>query len=58
MEMQSFEFAQLIFGLAWVQYFLTMLPFLPFRIVMYILYHCVLKVHDLLLYMEFIRDYS
>jgi hypothetical protein len=56
--MQSFEFAQLIFGLAWVQYFLTMLPFLPFRIVMYILYHCVLKVHDLLLYMEFIRDYS
>ena len=48
MEMQSLEFAQLVFSLALVQYFLPMLPFLPFQLVMYILCHCMLKVCDLL----------
>lgn len=36
MEMQSLEFSQLGFGLALVQYFLTMLPSLCFGMVMYI----------------------
>ena len=36
MEMQSLEFAQLVFGLALVQYFLSMLPSLCFGMVMYV----------------------
>lgn len=41
-EKQSLEFAQLVFSLASVQYFLTVLPFLPFGIVMQILCHFIL----------------
>ena len=47
MEMQGLEFAQLVFSLALIQYFLTMLPFLHFEMVMYILCHCMLQVCDL-----------
>ena len=47
MEMQSMEFAQLGFGLALVQYFLTVLPFIYFEMVMYILCHYILEVCDL-----------
>ena len=46
-EMQSLEFAQLVFGLALVQYFLTMLPSLHFRMVMDTLCHFWLDVCDL-----------
>ena len=44
MQMQSLAFAQLVFSLVLVQYFLTILSFLLFRKVMYILYHCMLEV--------------
>jgi hypothetical protein len=37
-ERQSLEFAQMVFGLALVNYFFTMLSF---RTVMYILCHCI-----------------
>ena len=62
MDMQSLEFAQLVFGLALVQYFLTILPFLDFVIIMYILCHTyMLEVCDLLFYSDYrelqLRDY-
>ena len=41
LEIQSLEFVQLSFGLALIQYFLTMSFSLPFGIIMYILCHCV-----------------
>lgn len=47
------EFAQLVFGLALVQYFLTVFPFLPFGMVMDILCHCRLEVCDLLFHFDF-----
>lgn len=47
MEMQSFQFAQLASGLALVQYFLSMVPFLHFGMVMYILCHDVGEECDL-----------
>ena len=56
--MQSLEFAQLLFSLSLVQWFLTMFLFLPFGTVMYILHHCVLEVCDLLFYFDFMGDYS
>ena len=46
------------FSLALVQYFLSMIPFLHFRMVMYILCYCVLEVCDLLFHFDFTRDYS
>ena len=49
MEMPSLEFAQLSFGLALVQYFLTMLPSLHFGIVVPILCHYILEVCNLFL---------
>jgi len=45
MEMQSLKFAQLLYSLALVQYFLKKLPF---GMVMYILCHYILEVCDLL----------
>lgn len=57
MEMQSLEFAQLVFGLTLVQYFLTMFPFLHFGVVMYILCHYMLQVCDLF-DLDLIEDYS
>jgi hypothetical protein len=48
MEMQSLEFTQMVFSLALVQYFLTMIPLFPFEIVMYILLHCMWEVCDLI----------
>lgn len=48
MEMQSLEFTLLVFSLALAQCFLAMVSFLPFGIVMYILYHYMLEVWDLL----------
>ena len=56
MEMQSLEFALVIFSLALVQYFFSMLPFLHFGTVMYILCHDMLEVCDLLF--DSIGDYS
>lgn len=47
-EMQSLESTLLVFNLALFQYFFTMLPFLYFGIVIYILCHCILQVCDLL----------
>ena len=49
LEMQSLEFAQMVFGLALVQYFFTMFSSLHFRKVMYILHHYMLEVYDLFL---------
>lgn len=45
--MQSLEFALLGFGLALVQYVLTIFPFLPLRMEILILCHCLLEVRDL-----------
>lgn len=62
MEMQSLELVPRVFCLVLVQYFLTMLPFLPFGTVTYILCHYVLEVRDLFFfffnYFDFIGDYS
>ena len=58
MQMQSLEFPQLAFGLAVVQYFLTMFQSLCFGMVMYILCHYVLEIYDLLFGFGFIGDYS
>lgn len=44
---QNLEFALLVFCLALVQYFLTVFPFLPFRMEIVILCHCLLEVCDL-----------
>ena len=44
--MQSLALAQLFFGLALVQYFLTMLPSLSFGMELNILGHYLLKVCD------------
>lgn len=44
MEMRNLEFVLLLFGIALFQYFLTMLSFLPSRMVMYILCYCMLEV--------------
>lgn len=49
MELQGLEFALLAFSPALVQYLLSMVPFLPFVMIMYVLCHCVLEVYDLLL---------
>lgn len=43
MGMDSLEFAMLFLGLALVLYFLTLLLFLCFEMLMYILYHCMWK---------------
>ena len=56
MKMQNLEFAQLTLGLALVQHFLTMLPFLHFGIVTYILCHCILEVHNSLYNFDFTED--
>ena len=53
MEMQSVEFAQLVFSPALAQNFLTGLPLLPFGTAMYTLCHCMLEVCDLLSYFGF-----
>jgi hypothetical protein len=49
-EIQRLEFAQLVFSLALVQYFL---PSLQFGIMMYILCHCMLEVCDLFFFFDF-----
>ena len=46
------------FGLVLVQIFFTMILFLPFGIVMYILCHCMLEIHDLVFHFDFTADYS
>ena len=51
MEIQTLEFAHLVFHLALVQYFLTMLPSLCFGMVMYILCYYTLEVCDFLILM-------
>ena len=48
MEMQSLEFAHMVLGLVLAQYFLTMLPYLHFGVVMYILCHDILEVYNLI----------
>ena len=48
MDKQSLKFVQVIFCLSLVQYFLTILSFLPFGMVMYILCQCLLEVCALL----------
>ena len=52
LEMQSFEFAQLVFSLALVQYFLIILPF---GMTVYILSHYMLEVCDLLFDFDFME---
>jgi len=46
------------FGFALVQNFLTVLPFIPFGMVVYILCHYMLEIRGLLFYFDFIDDYS
>ena len=58
MEMQSLEFAQLVFSLAFVQYFLAILLSMCFGMIICILCHYMLEVCDLLFYFNFIGDYS
>ena len=58
MEVQSLEFAQLVFSLALAQYFLTMLPYLDFGMVMYILCHYILEVYDVLFDFDLTGDHS
>jgi hypothetical protein len=53
MEMQSLKFAQPVFGLALVQYFLLTMTFCNGNI-----YPVMLEVCDLLVYLDFIGDYS
>ena len=50
LEKQNLESVQLIFCLALFQYFLIILPFIPFGMVMYILCHYMLEVCDLFLF--------
>lgn len=57
MEIKNLEISQLVFGLALIHYFLTMLPFLCFGMIMYILCHYMLEVCDLLLGFEFTGGY-
>lgn len=57
MEMQSLELAQRVLSLALVQGFLPVLPFFPFRMLMYVVCHCLLNICDLLFYFDFIGDY-
>jgi hypothetical protein len=52
------EFALLVLGLALVQYFLIMLPFLLSEIVTHVLCHCMLEVRDLLFDVDFAESYS
>ena len=57
MEMQSLEFAPLVFSLVLVQYFLIVVFFLPLGMVMYILCLYILEVCDLLFHLIlFFRD--
>lgn len=56
MEMLSLESALLVFHFALVQSFLMVLPFLPFGKIMYILWHCMLEVCDLLFKFWFYRE--
>lgn len=56
--MENLEFALLAFSLALVQHFLTMLHFLPFGTVTYILRHCMFKICGLLFYFDFTRGYN
>ena len=51
-KIQSLEFAQLVSGLAFIQYFLTTLHFLPFVTVMYILCYSILEVCDILFHCD------
>ena len=51
-EMQSLEFAQLVFCLALVQYFLCSLSYALEWC------HCMLEIYDLLLDVDFIGNYS
>lgn len=51
---QNLEFALLVFSLALVQYFLTMLLL---GMVMYILNHYMMELCDLLFYFDFIGDH-
>lgn len=56
MEIQSVEFAQLVWSFSLVQDFLTVFPSMNFGIVMYALFHDTLKVCDRTL--DFIGHYS
>ena len=58
MEIQSLEFAQLVFGLALVKHFLIMIPFLPFEMKMYIMCHFMLEVCDLPFDFDFTGNYT
>lgn len=49
----EFGVPRLVFSFALVQYFLTLLSLLPFRMAMYILYHCMLEVFVLLFHLDF-----
>ena len=57
MEMQSLVFVQLVFSLDSIQYFLTILPFLHFGMVKYILCYYMLEVFYFYFY-GWLCDYS
>lgn len=44
METERLKFVSLVFRLISVQHFLIMPPLLPFRIVMYVLFYCILEI--------------
>lgn len=52
-ELVYLEFILLDFSLALVQYFLTMSPFLPFEMVMYILEHSMLEEYNTVFEFDF-----
>ena len=58
MQVEVFPAGIFFFGLDLIQYFFTMLPFLPFGIVIYSLYHYKLEVCYLLFAFGFIWDYN
>jgi hypothetical protein len=57
-EKQPVAYAQMIFVLALVQYFLSLLLLLPFNMVIYILCHCMLEVCDLFFFFFFHFDFA
>lgn len=58
MDIYSFEFAQLGFGLVTVQHFFIILLYFPIGTVMHILCHCILRVCGLLFNFDFTAAYS
>lgn len=57
-ELVYVEFFLLDFSLTLIQYFLTMSPFLPFEMAMYILEHSMLEAYNMFFGLDFTQAYS